>query len=103
MTDDGNVLYLEQCVEENIDKICLEPGSTLVVAVSGGPDSLAMLYSIFSLRNVLGIKLHGAHLDHGIRGERSERDADFVKTVFDSLKIPSTIGYCDLQKLQSGE
>ena len=103
MTDDGNVLYLEQCVEKNIDKICLEPGSTLVVAVSGGPDSLAMLYSIFSLRNVLGIKLHGAHLDHGIRGERSERDADFVKTVFDSLKIPSTIGYCDLQELQSGE
>ena len=103
MTSDGNVFHLEQCVRKNIDKICLESGSTLVVAVSGGPDSLAMLYSIFSMRNVLGIKLHGAHLDHGIRGERSERDADFVKTVFDSLKIPSTIGYCDLQKLQSGK
>ena len=53
-------------------------GKRLVVAVSGGPDSLAMLYALHRLQDELGITLHVAHLDHRLRGKDSAADAEFV-------------------------
>ena len=54
-------------------------GSSLVVAVSGGPDSLALVHALHTLRSDLRLKLHAAHLDHGLRPEASAEDADFVR------------------------
>ena len=51
---------------------------TIVVAVSGGPDSLALLYALCHLSEELGLALHCAHLDHGLRGDDSEADARSV-------------------------
>ena len=66
-------------------------GARLVVSVSGGPDSLAMLYALRHLRDDLGLHLHGAHLDHGLRGDASRADADFVAETFRRLDIPFTL------------
>jgi len=54
-------------------------GDTVVIGVSGGPDSLCLLHALKQLRNELGINLHVGHLDHGIRGEESREDAAFVE------------------------
>lgn len=54
------------------------PGDKVLVAVSGGPDSIALLHLLYLLKNELGISLHVAHLNHMFRGEESEADAVFV-------------------------
>ncbi len=60
----------------------------LVVAVSGGPDSLALLHALLHLRAPLGLKLHGAHLNHGLRGDAGAKDAAFVADSFSRAGIP---------------
>ena len=68
----------------------------LVVAVSGGPDSLALLHALHSLSPETGIRLHGAHLDHGLRGDESAADARFVAAEFRRLGIAGTCARADV-------
>ena len=70
----------------------LQPGDRLTCAVSGGADSVALLYAMYLLRQKLGIELAAAHYNHGLRGEESERDAAFVAALCDRLDIPLTLG-----------
>lgn len=67
------------------------PGETLVVAVSGGPDSVCLLHILTRLMAPININLHVAHLNHGLRGAESDADADYVRQLSLSLGIPSTI------------
>ena len=64
---------------------------TLVVAVSGGPDSLALLYSLHRLKAPLRPRLHVAHLNHNFRGEEADEDARFVASVARELDLPATV------------
>lgn len=66
-------------------------GSTLVVAVSGGPDSLVLLHLLVSLAGELDLRLHVAHLNHGLRGEASDQDAAFVAAEARRYHLPATI------------
>src|SRR4030042_1314864 len=50
----------------------------VLVGVSGGPDSMALLDTLLQLKSELGITIAIAHLNHGIRGKDSDNDADFV-------------------------
>jgi tRNA(Ile)-lysidine synthase len=56
----------------------LERGSTIVVGVSGGPDSLALLHLLDKLKNKWNLKLVAAHVDHMFRGEQSKEEMHFV-------------------------
>ena len=56
----------------------LAHGSSLVVAVSGGVDSMALLDLLLHLQERLALSVHVAHFEHGIRGEASREDADYV-------------------------
>ena len=71
-------------------------GSRLVVAVSGGQDSLALLYALHDLAAEFGFELHGAHVNHSLRGADSEADAAFVGQTFQSLDIPYTVEQADV-------
>ena len=51
------------------------PGDRVLVAVSGGPDSVALLHLLVRLAPELGLDLGVAHFDHGLRGEDSRGDA----------------------------
>ena len=66
-------------------------GQTLLVAVSGGQDSVCLLHILHRLQPVLGIHLHVAHLNHQLRGKESAGDARYVAKLAGSLGIPSTI------------
>ncbi|UOE76307.1 tRNA lysidine(34) synthetase TilS [Parageobacillus thermoglucosidasius] len=57
----------------------LTPDSTVIVGVSGGPDSLALLHFFWSIRRKWNITLIAAHVDHMFRGKQSEEDMNFVK------------------------
>ena len=56
------------------------PGETVLIGVSGGPDSVLLLHALINLKNKLKIKrIAVCHLDHGLRGSASASDAEFVK------------------------
>jgi tRNA(Ile)-lysidine synthase len=76
-------------------------GRKLVVAVSGGADSVCLLHVLASLQKGLGIKLHVAHLDHRLRGAESEADARFVAELAQQMGIPSTIESRDVPAHQA--
>ncbi|MSQ09528.1 MAG: tRNA lysidine(34) synthetase TilS [Dehalococcoidia bacterium] len=63
---------------------------TLLAGVSGGPDSLCLLHGLAQLRRTLPIRLHVAHLDHGLRGQAGADDAAFVRETCRALDIPCT-------------
>ena len=65
--------------------------TTLVVAASGGPDSLALLFCLHRLSERHRLRLHVAHLNHNFRGEEAEEDARFVSSVAEELGLPATI------------
>ncbi len=70
----------------------LHPGDTLTCAVSGGADSMALLWAMYLLREKWGLRLSAAHFNHGLRGGESDADADFVRLFCDRYEIPLTVG-----------
>ena len=56
-----------------------QTGAQVIVACSGGPDSLALLDMVHRLQATLRINVMAAHFEHGIRGEASQADAEFVQ------------------------
>jgi tRNA(Ile)-lysidine synthase len=66
----------------------LEPGDTVLAAVSGGADSVALLIGLLELREVLAITVVAAHLDHGLRGLESARDRAFVEDLARRYGVP---------------
>ena len=66
----------------------LKPGELVLVALSGGPDSVALLHVLRSLSGELGFSLGAAHLNHGIRGALADRDEAFCSELCASLEIP---------------
>lgn len=80
----------------------LPQGSGVVVAVSGGPDSLCLLHVLLQMRGALGLRLHVAHLDHGLRPE-SAADAAYVASLAARWRLPHTIGRADVHTLARQE
>jgi tRNA(Ile)-lysidine synthase len=79
------------------EKRLLSGGEKLVVAVSGGPDSVCLLHVLAALRRELDIDLHVAHLNHGLRGEDSEGDAAYVVRLARRLGLSATIASRDVR------
>ena len=48
----------------------VRPGDTVICAVSGGADSMALLWGMYLLKEKLGIRLEAAHFNHKLRGQR---------------------------------
>ena len=77
----------------------IAPGALVVVAVSGGPDSLCLLHVLTQLRAELGVTLHVAHLDHMIRGAQSANEAEFVAALAREWGLPFTVEVIDVPAL----
>ena len=77
-------------------------GDDLLVAVSGGPDSVALLHLLFGLREELELRLEVAHLQHGIRGVEAQEDARFVAELAEKLGLPFHLKEVDLPPDQIG-
>lgn len=68
-----------------------EPAQQVGVAVSGGADSVCLLYVLLELAPRWGLHLSVLHLDHGLRGEESRQDAEFVRRLADQLGLPLSL------------
>lgn len=78
-------------------------GGKLVVAVSGGPDSVCLLHILVGLREKLGITLHVAHLNHELRGDESAADARYVAELARRLDLPCTVERRDVKAYQQSK
>ena len=76
----------------------IENSETVLVAVSGGADSLALLYGLHALRAQLNCELHVVHLNHCIRPD-ADADAEFVQQHAADLELPCTIQYAEVPRL----
>ncbi len=66
-----------------LNKLCMEPvhpGDTVIAAVSGGPDSMALLFALYLKGEEWGIRLEAAHFNHQLRGEESDAEEAFVRS-----------------------
>ena len=85
-------ISMQKSVEERIFEYCekyhmLEQGDGVVLGVSGGADSVCLLFALLSLQEKLGLRLHVVHVNHGIRHDAAE-DADYVKQLCEEKGIP---------------
>jgi tRNA(Ile)-lysidine synthase len=89
-------------VKEAIKKYrMLEPGDSVVVAVSGGPDSIALLKILETLSDEYGLTLITAHLNHGLR-EGADREAKFVCEISKEMGIKFECKTVDMNFLRKG-
>ena len=77
----------------------LRADATLLVALSGGADSVALLHAVCALRGKWGLTVRAAHVEHGLRGETSLADAHFCAQLCRELQVPFT---CDHAHLTGG-
>lgn len=76
-----------------IEQFSLLRGVTSVtVALSGGADSMSLLYALLELKDVLGIEVSAAHFNHKIRGNEADGDEMFVRAVCNNLGVTL---YCE--------
>ncbi len=73
-------------------KAMTAPGDTLICAVSGGADSVALLFGAYLLQEKLGFHLEATHFNHGLRGEESDGDEAFVRELCHRFDIPLHVG-----------
>jgi tRNA(Ile)-lysidine synthase len=88
----SSIIMLLTTIKETIRKYrMLSPGERVLVAVSGGPDSVCLLSVLQAVAKELVLTLHIAHLDHLFRGEESADEALFVGELAKRFNIPATI------------
>lgn len=69
----------------------IEPGMRIVAGVSGGADSVCLLYVLCKYRECVPFELMAVHVEHGIRGEESLADAAYTKELCRQLDVPCRI------------
>ena len=71
-----------------LEKNLLSHGDAVLVGVSGGADSIALVRVLMALREELSLSLSCAHVHHGIRGEDARKDMDFVQAFCEEHQLP---------------
>ena len=77
------------------DNGMIDAGDRICVAVSGGADSMCLLFLLHGLAEEMDFRLLAVHVEHGIRGEESLADMEYVKDICAGLGVPLSIGRVD--------
>ncbi len=92
----------EKLLQANKRHRLFQAGDSVGCAVSGGADSMALLYALHSLQEELSIKVCALHLEHGIRGESAFKDMELVKAFCREKGIPLYVKREDVASLAAG-
>lgn len=90
------ICKVKQTLERNS---LLLRGKTVCVALSGGADSMSLLYALNELKTEYGFSVKACHVNHGIRGESADRDEAFVREQCKILGIELSVKKADIPKL----
>lgn len=75
----------------------LEKGEKVVVGVSGGADSVCLLFLLLSWRNVWNLKLEAVHVHHGLRGVQADADEQYVRKLCEKHQVPLHVFHEDVR------
>jgi len=90
-------------VNQTIEKYkLLENGERVVVALSGGPDSMALLAILATIAKTLDLSLIVAHFNHGLRGAESDEDENFSRDLSEKMGLAFVSGKMDQRKGKKG-
>ncbi len=70
---------------------------TITAALSGGADSVCLLDCLCALREECSLSVRALHVQHHLRGEESDRDEQFCRTLCERLGVPLTVVHCDVR------
>lgn len=76
----------------------IEKGDSLLVAFSGGPDSVCLFDMLYRMRTDWKLNLHFVHLNHSLRGSESDKDQIFAEKFARDLKMPISVKKVDVEK-----
>ncbi|MCR5509180.1 MAG: tRNA lysidine(34) synthetase TilS [Lachnospiraceae bacterium] len=90
-------------VTERVYEYCrtnglIKPGMHVLAGVSGGADSVCLLLVLKELSSLMGLDINAVHIEHGIRGEESRLDMEFVRSLCERLNVPLKIYEIDVPK-----
>lgn len=89
LSEELSARFDADCIEPSVRAVLESDGpNRLLVACSGGADSVFVLCLLFAHRAELGLELHVAHYNHRWRDEASAQDAEFVRLLADALDLP---------------
>ncbi|MDO4731565.1 MAG: tRNA lysidine(34) synthetase TilS [Clostridia bacterium] len=89
----------EKFIQTVKDFSMIEPNDTIIAAVSGGADSMALLYAIANLLKDYNLTIIAAHLNHGIRGKEALRDENFVRSYCKENNIKCEVCHKDIPQI----
>lgn len=94
---------IREKVLETIKKYNLiEAGDKVVLGVSGGPDSISMLYILNDISKELNFEIFVAHINHGIRAESTE-DEKYVENISKKLSVPFYVLHSKVEEIAKAE
>jgi tRNA(Ile)-lysidine synthase len=95
--DHGESDLLPALLALTADEGALIPGEGLLIALSGGADSVALVDLLLRLRETLGLRVVCAHMDHGLRAESAE-DVDYCRALCARLDVPLHVRRTDVAR-----
>lgn len=91
---------MNNIIISTIEKFSLiENGDNIIVALSGGADSVALLHTLISLKEKYNLTIYAAHLNHNIRGEEAKRDESFCKILCRNYNIKLFVKSLNVREL----
>lgn len=80
-----------------------DSGSSVLVGLSGGADSVCLTHALHTLSEELDITVYTAHVNHGIRGEEALRDEQFARDFSESLGLKCFVKHADIPDIAKSE
>ena len=78
-----NIRFKQKVLKTIQDYRMISKGDSLLIGVSGGPDSVALLYLLMKLKDDYKLQLYVVHLNHMLREKESDEDAEYVRKLAD--------------------
>ena len=85
------------------EKQLIQPGDHVMAGISGGPDSVCLLFALQSLKEKLGFRLMAVHVNHGLRGAEADEDQAFVEKLCREWEIPLRCVHCQVKERAARE
>lgn len=75
----------------------LEQSDRVITGISGGADSVCLLFVLLELQKEIGFEIQAVHIHHGLRGEDADRDAAYVEELTAKHGVPCKVYCCDVE------
>ncbi|MGN0025724.1 MAG: ATP-binding protein, partial [Clostridium sp.] len=82
-----------------IENNLIENGDRVLVALSGGPDSVCLLNILFELKEDFNIEIAAAHVNHMLRGDEAFKDEEYARDICHSLNVDFFSDRIDIDKI----